>query len=72
MADTMDKQEHLRYLKEKYIELSRQFLQELQNGKSIHMLRDLSSVINTLLKEIDELEKMEKAPGAPAKTKNKG
>lgn len=56
MADTMDKQEHLRYLKEKYIELSRQFLQELQNGKSIHMLRDLSAVINTLLKEIDEME----------------
>lgn len=57
MADTMDKQEHLQYLKEKYIELSRQFLTELQNGKSIHMLRDLSSVINTLLKEIDALEK---------------
>jgi hypothetical protein len=53
----MDKQAHLQYLKEKYIELSRQFLLELQNGKSIHMLRDLSTVINTLLKEIDELEK---------------
>lgn len=57
MADIMDKQAHLQYLKEKYIELSRQFLVELQNGKSIHMLRDLSTVINTLLKEIDELEK---------------
>ena len=57
MAHIMDKQQHLQYLKEKYIELSRQFLLELQNGKSIHMLRDLSTVINTLLKEIDELEK---------------
>ncbi len=57
MAHTMDKVEHLQYLKEKYIELSRQFLLELQNGKSIHMLRDLSTVINTLLKEIDDLEK---------------
>lgn len=68
MADTMDKQEHLRYLKEKYIELSRQFLLELQNGKSIHMLRDLSAVINTLLKEIDELEKMETVSDAPLET----
>jgi hypothetical protein len=57
MKQDMDKQEHLQYLKEKYIELSRQFLVELQNGKSIHMLRDLSAVINTLLKEIDEMEK---------------
>jgi len=56
MDNTMDKQEHLQYLKKKYIELSRQFLVELQNGKSIHMLRDLSTVINTLLKEIDQLE----------------
>ena len=68
MADTMDKTAHLQYLKEKYIELSRQFLTELQNGKSIHMLRDLSTVINTLLKEIDALEKIEEkkegsAPG---------
>jgi len=58
MSQVMDKQEHLQYLKEKYIELSRQFLLELQNGKSIHMLRDLSAVINTLLKEIDELEQL--------------
>ena len=72
MADTMDKQEHLRYLKEKYIELSRQFLQELQNGKSIHMLRDLSAVINTLLKEIDELETTETVNTPPSKTKRKG
>lgn len=57
MEELMDKQTHLDYLKEKYIQLSRQFLGELQNGKSIHMLRDLSSVINTLLKEIDALEK---------------
>jgi hypothetical protein len=59
MKQGMDKQEHLQYLKEKYIELSRQFLSELQNGKSIHMLKDLSAVINTLLKEIDVLEKPE-------------
>lgn len=61
----MDKQAHLKYLKEKYIELSRQFLTELQNGKSIHMLRDISSVMNTLLKEIDELESGEENRQTP-------
>jgi hypothetical protein len=65
MAHTMDKKEHLQYLKEKYIELSRQFLKELQDGKSIHMLRDLSAVINTLLQEIDQLEKSEDGKQKP-------
>ena len=52
----MDKQEHLRYLKQKHSELSRQFLLELNEGKSIQLLKDISTVINTLLQEIEALE----------------
>jgi hypothetical protein len=55
--DAMDKKEHLEYLRRKYIELNQQFLLELQTGKSIAMLKDVNAVMNTLLKEIDELEK---------------
>lgn len=52
----MDKQEHLRYLKQKHSELSRQFLLELNDGKSIQLLKDISAVITTLLQEIEALE----------------
>jgi hypothetical protein len=52
-----DKKAHIEYLRQKYVELSQQFLVELQNGKSIHMLKDLNVVMNTLLKEIEILEK---------------
>ena len=53
----MNKKEHLEYLRRKYIELNQQFLKQLQTGKSISMLKDMNMVMNTLLKEIDELEK---------------
>ncbi len=63
MADNMDKKAHLEYLREKYIDLNQQFVNELKDGKSIHMLRDLSNVINTLLKEIEILESPHKEKG---------
>lgn len=63
MPEMMKKAEHLAYLRQKYIELSRQFLDELQNGKSIHMLRDLSAVIDTLRDEIEALEATTTGPG---------
>jgi hypothetical protein len=57
----MDKKVHLEYLRQKYIELNQQFLHELQSGKSLVMLKDVNTVMNTLLREIEELEKNIKA-----------
>jgi hypothetical protein len=57
----MDKKVHLEYLRRKYIELNQQFLHELQSGKSLVMLKDVNTVMNTLLREIEELEKNIKA-----------
>ncbi len=54
----MDQKQHLEYLRQKYIDLNQQFVSELKDGKSIHMLKDLSVVINTLLKEIEALESL--------------
>ena len=56
MDEVMDKTVHLEYLRKKYIELSQQFLKELQDGKSIHMLRDINTVIETLHREIEAIE----------------
>lgn len=56
MVESMEQEEHLEYLKKKYVELSRQFLAELNEGKSIHMLKGLSSVMETLIKEISDME----------------
>lgn len=53
----MNKKEHLEYLRRKYIELNQRFLRELQTGKSMQMLKDVNTVMNTLLKEIETLEK---------------
>lgn len=52
----MDKETHLQNLREQYLQLSRQYLQELQNGKTIQNLKDMSMVINTLVSEIDAIE----------------
>lgn len=60
-----DQQAHLEYLKSKYLELSRQFLKELNEGKSIHLLKGLSSVITTILNEIEEMEKSGKSATQP-------
>jgi hypothetical protein len=57
----MDKKAHLEYLRRKYIELNQQFLRELQTGKSLSMLKDVNIVMNTLLKEMEDLEKTLKA-----------
>jgi flagellar biosynthesis chaperone FliJ len=51
----MDKETHLQNLTEQYVRLSRQYLQELQNGKTIQNLKDMSMVIATLVAEIDSL-----------------
>jgi len=58
MRDIMDEKQHLEYLRQKYIDLNQQFVNELKDGKSILMLKDLSSVINILLKEIEALESL--------------
>lgn len=52
----MDKASHLAYLKEKYIQLSRQYLDGLQQGRSVSDLKDLADVIRTLITEIEQLE----------------
>lgn len=54
----MEQKQHLEYLRQKYIELNQKFVNELKDGKSILMLKDLSLVINTLLKEIEALESL--------------
>lgn len=54
----MEQTQHLEYLRQKYIELNQKFVNELKDGKSILMLKDLSLVINTLLKEIEALESL--------------
>jgi hypothetical protein len=51
----MDKETHLQNLTEQHVRLSRQYLQELQNGKTIQNLKDMSMVIATLVAEIDSL-----------------
>jgi len=52
----MDKETHLHYLREKYIQLSRQYLQELQSGKKIRELEDMAELISSLVVEIDAYE----------------
>jgi hypothetical protein len=52
----MNKKEHIQYLRDKYIQLNEQYLHELRQGKSILLLKELSIVIATLAKEINELE----------------
>jgi hypothetical protein len=52
----MNKELHLEYLRSKYIDLSRQYLNELHAGKTKEQLKDLAEVIGILIKEIEELE----------------
>lgn len=52
----MMKETHLTNLREQYISLSRQYLNELQAGKTIQTLKELKFTIETLVKEIDEIE----------------
>jgi hypothetical protein len=52
----MDKELHLEFLRRKYIELSRTYLNELQAGKTTEELKDLAEVIGILIKEIEQLE----------------
>jgi hypothetical protein len=52
----MEKAVHLEYLRGKYIQLSRQYLDELNNGKTIEQLKDLADVISTLIAEMEILE----------------
>jgi len=53
----MDKEVQLHYLRQKYIELSRQFLMLLQSGKAFSELQGLSEEISTVVAEIEMLEK---------------
>jgi hypothetical protein len=52
----MDKEIHLQYLRGKYIELSRKYLNELHQGKSKEQLKDLADVIKQLIEEMERLE----------------
>lgn len=53
----MNRLQHLEFLRGKYIQLSRQYLNELHKGKTVDELRDLADVIGTLIKEMEQLEK---------------
>ena len=53
----MDKPIPLEELKEKYIQISRQYLDQLHHGKSADQLTDLLHAIQSLGRQIDELEK---------------
>lgn len=52
----MTKEEHLLELKEQYIELSRQYLQKLHEGKTLRELVDLRNTISILITEIEEID----------------
>jgi hypothetical protein len=52
----MDKELHLAFLRGKYLQLSRQYLNELHSGKTTAQLKDLATVINQLISEIETLE----------------
>lgn len=52
----MDKETHLQDLRQQYVKLSRDFLNELQSGKSFKSLEDLRAVILTLVEEIQAME----------------
>lgn len=52
----MTKEEHLITLREQYIRLSRQYLTQLQEGRSLRDLKDMANVIKVLVTEIERLE----------------
>lgn len=52
----MDKPLPIEELKEKYIQLSRQYLEQLNQGKSAEELKDLLREIRSLAGQIKELE----------------
>ena len=52
----MTKEEHLITLREQYIRLSRQYLAQLQEGRSLKDLKDMANVIKVLVTEIERLE----------------
>jgi hypothetical protein len=52
----MEKEAHLEFLRQKYIDLSRQYLTALHEGTSIEQLKDLADVIRILISEIETLE----------------
>jgi hypothetical protein len=52
----MTKEQHLDNLREQYISLSRQYLVELQTGKSIRDLKDIRDTIAVLVGEIEVME----------------
>jgi hypothetical protein len=43
-------------LREKYLQLSLQFLRELNSGKTLEELKDLRDVINEIVVEMNTLE----------------
>jgi hypothetical protein len=53
----MEKEAHLEFLRQKYIELSRQYLTALHEGKTIDQMKDLADVIRILITEIEILER---------------
>lgn len=57
----VNKSKQLDYLERKYKELMDQYLFELNDGRSLDTIRDISFVLATLQKEIDMLQK-EKPP----------
>ena len=54
----IDKRRHLRFLKQKIVQLNDMFIRELKYGRrSLQYIRDLNSVIGTLWNEIRSLER---------------
>lgn len=54
----VNKRQHLAFLKRKFRELNRLYLQQLQHGKSsLQYIRDVCFVIATLIREIRVLER---------------
>ena len=53
----MDRESHLEFLRQKYLQLSREYIRALQQGKTPHELKDVGEVIRLLIDEMEALEK---------------
>jgi hypothetical protein len=53
----MEREVHLEFLKQKYIQLSRQYLTGLHEGRTVEQLKDLADLIRVLISEIEILER---------------
>lgn len=60
----MDRVGQLEFLRSKYIQFSRQYIEQLRKGKTTQELKDIADVIKVIITEMEILENMEEDPPA--------